>query len=121
MTWYTDHKEIVSLQYVFYCAALTSHFLKMTNYKEMGTLQYQFFNAFSNCHLQKMTWHTDHNEMFSLQNEFFYASSHHQLDEMTQDTDPKDLVCFLSFQNFFLSTIFVYVMLLQISTQEKCL
>ena len=54
-----------------------------TNYKEMVSLQYEFFNASSNCHPLKMTWYTDHNEMVSLQNDFFYASSYHQLDEVT--------------------------------------
>ena len=53
MTWYTDHKEIVSLQY-------------------------DFFYAPSNYRLQKMTWYTNHKEMVSLQYEFFYVYSNYQ-------------------------------------------
>ena len=58
----------MSLQYVFFCVSLNSHFLKMTwctNYKEMVSLQYEFFNASSNCHPLKMTWYTDHNRLSS--------------------------------------------------------
>ena len=68
MTWYTNHKELVSLQYVFFCFAFYCHFLKMTWYtdhKEMVSLQYEFFYAFSNCNLLKMTWYTDHNRLSS--------------------------------------------------------
>ena len=87
-----------------------------TNYKEMVSLQYELFNASSNCHPLKMTWYTDHND------DIVYASSHHQLDEVTQDTDPKEMFSlqYLSFKQL-LTNIFVYAMLLQISTQEKCL